>query len=688
MIELALIGDLALIWLVAAVAGYVCARLKVPLIAGYIGAGILIGPHGLRWISEHGDVHVLAEMGVALLLFALGVEVSLRQILRCSPKVVGCAILQIGCTVLAAWTLARMCGFAPTPAAGILFGWICALSSTVVVTKTLMDRGEIDAIHGRMLLPVLIVQDLSLVPVIALLPAFQNAQGADIYSIVAVALLKAALLIGGVLVGAYTVVPALLKPIVQSQHRELFLLTILGLCLGVAIMSDHAGLSLALGAFLAGIMVSESPYGSQALVDVMPLRDLFAVVFFVSIGMLLNPVFLAAHVAEVLAFVALLLLVKVVVGTGSAFIATSNWWSALLFGVGIAQIGEFSFVLAMLGYQAKLLEESLYNLFFASAVVTLVLSPILMNLVPKLLGRFASAQAKANGVAGDGMGQHDLNLSGHVIICGFGRTGRNLGMVLKGVNIPYAVVELNASILEELDAEEVPHVFGDSVSHLVMQRAGLARARVLIVTVPDPLAALTIINQAREMNPDLKIIARAHRSEDINVLRAAGANAVVQPEFEAGIEISRLTLMSLNMGDPIIQRALNDIRTQRYRLFQPDVAEATLAQLIGFAHDEFIGHWFVVTKSAIVGQSLQQLDIRRLTGVTIVAVRRGNNLVVHPDPTFTLALGDELYLVGTQEQIVEFEKRYHVTRFCPTTEYTSDDISPSRLLFEEAQGNA
>lgn len=685
MTELALIADLALIWIVAAVAGYICARLKVPLIAGYTGVGILIGPHCLRWISEPGDVHVLAEMGVALLLFALGVEVSLRQILKCSLKVVGTAILQIFFTVIAAWSVARLFGFVTTPASGILFGWICALSSTVVVTKTLMDRGEIDAIHGRMLLPVLIVQDLSLVPVIALLPAFSGAGGDNISQVVLMAFAKAILLIGGVIIGAYTVVPALLKPIVKSQHRELFLLTILGLCLGVAIMSDKAGLSLALGAFLAGIMVSESPYGSQALVDVMPLRDLFAVVFFVSIGMLLNPVFLASHVVEVLAFVGLLLFLKVVVGTASAFLSTSNWWSALLFGVGVAQIGEFSFVLAMLGYQAKLLEDSLYNLFFASAVITLVLSPILMNSVPRLLGRFASVKAREEaGVAGDGVGEHGLNLSGHVIICGFGRTGRNLGMVLKGVNIPYAVVELNASILEELDADDIPHVFGDSVSHLVLQRAGLARARVLIVTVPDPLAALTIINMAREMNADVKIIVRAHRSEDINVLRAAGANAVVQPEFEAGIEISRLTLMSLNMGDPIIQRALQDVRTQRYRLFQPDVAEASLAQLIGFAHDEFIGTWFVVNKSAIVGQSLQQLDIRRLTGVTISAARRGNNLVVHPDPSFALAEGDELYVVGTQDQLVDFEDTYQITRFCPTSEYTSDDISPSRLLLEEA----
>lgn len=684
MSELSLIGDLALIWIVAAVAGYICTRLKIPLIAGYTGVGIIIGPHCLRWISEPGDVHVLAEMGVALLLFALGVEVSLRQILRCSIKVVGTAILQIAFTVMAAWGLARLFGFAMTPAAGILFGWICALSSTVVVTKTLMDRGEIDAIHGRMLLPVLIVQDLSLVPVIALLPVFSGAGGANVSHVVLLALAKAVLLIGGVLIGAYTVVPALLKPIVKSQHRELFLLTILGLCLGVAITSERAGLSLALGAFLAGIMVSESPYGSQALVDVMPLRDLFAVVFFVSIGMLLNPAFLATHVFEVLVFVGFLLIIKTLIGTASAFLSTSNWWSALLFGVGLAQIGEFSFVLAMLGYQAKFLEDSLYNLFFAGAVITLVVSPILMNFVPGLLGRFASAKSRAGaGIMGDGADGHGLSLSGHVIICGFGRTGRNLGLVLSGVNIPYAVVELNASILEELDSENIPHVFGDSVSHLVLQRAGLARARVLIITVPDPLAALTISNMAREMNSDVKIIVRAHRTEDINVLRAAGANAVVQPEFEASIEISRLTLMSLNMGDPIIQRALQDVRTQRYRLFQPDVAEASLAQLIGFAHDEFIGTWFVVTRSPIVGQSLQQLDIRRLTGVTISAVRRGNNLVVHPEATFTLAAGDELYVVGTQDQLVEFEDTYRIIRFCPISEYTSDDISPSRLLLEE-----
>lgn len=681
MSELSLIADLAIIWLVAAVAGYVCSLLKLPLIAGYIIVGIIIGPHSLKWISKPEEVHVLAEMGVALLLFALGVEVSLRQILKCSPKLVATAVLQILLTVVAAWTIAKMFGFATSPTAGVLFGWICALSSTVVVTRTLMDRGEVDAIHGRMLLPVLIVQDLSLVPVIALLPALQGTANGDISTVVLFAFGKATLLIGGVLVGAYTIVPALLKPIAKSGHRELFLLTILSLCLGVAVLSDHFGLSLALGAFLAGIMVSESPYGSQALADVMPLRDLFAVVFFVSIGMLLNPAFLAGHLFEVLGFVVLLMVVKIVIATGAAFLSTSNWWSAVLFGVGLGQIGEFSFVLAMLGYEAKLLEDSLYNLFFAGAVVTLIVSPLLMNLVPELLGRYAAKQGKKGlDSAFDGVDGHGITLSGHVVICGFGRTGRNLGSVLNGVNIPFAVVELNATILEELEEQNIPHVYGDSVSHLVLQRAGLSRAKVLIVTVPDPLAALTIVNQARQINPDLKIIARAHRSEDINVLRASGANAVVQPEFEAAIEISRLTLMSLNMGDPMIQRALNDIRTQRYRLFQPDVAEPSLARLIGFTHDEFIGTWFSVTKLPIIGQTLQELDIRRLTGVTIVGVRRGNNLVVHPDPTFKLAQEDELYVVGTQEQLVDFEETYQIPRFCPTSEATSDDISASRLL--------
>ncbi len=673
--ELTLIRDLATIWAAALVVGYLCVRLKQPIIAGYILAGIVIGPHGLKIISHSESVSVLAEFGVALLLFALGVEVSLRQIFSSAFKVVFAGLFQILGTALLGWYLAHLSGLSLGPGGGFLFGFICALSSSVVVTKVLIERGELDSAHGQILVPMLVIQDLSLVPVISLLPVLQST-GGDAIGLIAIALAKAAVFVAFIIWSATKLVPLILSRVAHSNYRELFLLTIISLCLIIAMVGHQLGLSLALGAFLAGIMISESTYGHQALADLLPLRDLFSTVFFVSVGMLLNPIFIAEHWMQVLLFVVVLIVGKAVIAAAAAAIVTPNLRRASLVGVGLAQIGEFSFVLALTGFQSKILSESLYNLFFAGAVVSLIAAPFLMSSFPAIIRKLTSPGSRRDERRSeDRESEAASGMTGHVVLCGYGRIGRNLGIVLHSYRVPVVVVELNASITQELEELSIPFVYGDALSRIVLLRAKLRDAKVLVVTIPDPVAAISIIDIARHYNPDIKIIARAHRSEDIDVFRATGANAVVQPEFEASIEITRLTLLSLNKADPEIQTALTSIREKRYSIFQPDISSSSMAQIIGIPHDEYLGAWFKVTNDDVMGKSIKELDIRRATGATIAAIRRADNMMAYPGPDTELLSEDEIYVVGNPHEVTNFESTFLMPRFCPISGVTSDDIS-------------
>ncbi len=676
--ELALIRDLSIIWAAALVVGYLCVRLRQPIIAGYILAGIAIGPHGLKLIDQSQQISVLAEFGVALLLFALGVEVSLRQIFSSAFKIILAGLCQILGTAALGWYLAELTGLSSGPGGGFLFGFICALSSSVVVTKVLMERGELDSSHGQILVPMLVIQDLSLVPVISLLPVMK-ATGGDALGLIAIALAKAAVFIVFIIWSATKLVPLILSRVVHSNYRELFLLTIISLCLIIAIVGHELGLSLALGAFLAGIMISESTYGHQALADLLPLRDLFSTVFFVSVGMLLNPSFIVEHWAQVAIFVFVLILGKALIAGAAASIVTPNLRRASLVGVGLAQIGEFSFVLALTGYKSEILSESLYNLFFAGAVVSLIAAPFLMSSFPALIRRLTSPGSKKDErriADRDSAGAAGMN--GHVVLCGYGRIGRNLGLVLHSYAIPVVVIELNAAITGELEELNIPFVYGDALSRIVLLRANLREASVLVVTIPDPVAAISIIDIARHYNPEIKIIARAHRSEDIDVFRATGANAVVQPEFEASIEITRLTLLSLNTPDPEIQTALTTIRQRRYSIFQPDIESSSMAQIVGFPHDEYTGAWFKVKNNDTIGKTIRDLDIRRATGATIAAVRRDDSVIPYPKPDTVLEQDDEIYVVGNPHEVTNFEETFLFPRFCPVSAVTSDEISAVR----------
>ncbi len=668
--NLSLLQDLFVIWISALIAGQLFLRLRLPPIAGYMMAGIAVGPNGLKLITDQEQIHVLAEFGVAMLLFALGVDLSLKQLKASAGKLILAGTSQLILTVLATALTAMALHLADSPGQAFLFGCVCAISSSVVISKILFDRGESDSVHGRILLSMAILQDLSLVLIIPFMPILA-AHGNTSWGSILISAMKAIGFTALIFFGAMRALPSILAGVARSNSRELFLLTLLGLCLGIALLSHQVGLSIALGAFLAGIMISESLYAHQALHDVQPLKDLFSVVFFVSVGMLLDPAFIFSHCLEVVLFVILLISGKTVLAAISALFATANVRSALMVGAGMAQIGEFSFILLSMGRDLKMINDYMYNLFFAGAVVSLIASPALFAASPKLSHwlRFLGAFFKKNQNSEEEEGHDASRLAGrlkdHVIICGFGRVGRNLGTVLSSYGIPYLVIELNAGIIDDLAGRGIPHLYGDATSNMIMIKANLKEAACLVLTMPDPSAITAITRFVRSRKETISIIARAHRQADIAAFTACGVSAIVQPEFEASIEITRLALFSRRRAPEEIEAALEKVRAMRYPHPSPDFEAMDRAPLYMMLEEEQMGRWFLNVDDNMTGKSPKDLNVRGLTGVTITAIKRQEKTHTYPSPDFPFSPGDQIYAVGKKEELVRFQERFKMRQFSP-----------------------
>ncbi|MBX9696297.1 MAG: cation:proton antiporter, partial [Cyanobacteria bacterium] len=475
--------------------------------------------------------------------------------------------------------------------------------------------------------------------------------GQEMVSAIAIALAKAAVIVLFVIVGSKHGVPTLLTWAARSNSRELFILTGISICLGVSLIARELGVSLALGAFLAGIMISERPFGHQVLSDIMPLRDLFAILFFVSIGLLLNPLFVWDNWTQVIVFCLVLVLGKALVGAIASLVTTKSLATAAITGATLAQIGEFSFVLATLGNKQGLIDDHFYQLFFAGAVVTLIISPYMIELMSKVVrswsGKDVSATIFPSVAAFDG-------LSNHVILKGFGRTGRHLGLTLKELSIPFVVIELDGQKVRELEGLDMPFIYGDALNARVLEVARLETARCIVITGPDRLTNEILVREARQRNPDIMIIARAIRMEDIEVLRAGGANAVVQPELESSVEIAKLALISMSRPAHEIRESLASIRRVLSSVFRPDME---MDPFVEFPHEDYFGLWFTYLGDE---DTLDSLNVRKRTGVTVLAINRSDGLHPHPDGLAQIMAGDKLYVSGNESQLYRFERSYRV----------------------------
>jgi CPA2 family monovalent cation:H+ antiporter-2 len=648
--ELPLLNDLLILLVASIPIAFISSRLRLPVIVAFMFTGIIIGPYGFGLIKDVHAVEVLAEIGVVLLLFAIGLEFSLRRILEMKRLVFNGGGLQVVLTSLVAaflvYELGRRFGQA------VFFGFLFALSSTAIVLKSYMDRAELDTLHGRAGVGILLFQDLCVVPMMLMVPVLSGKEGSPPAILLRLGVAAAA--IAGIIFAARIVVPRALHHIVRLRSPEVFIIFVVIVSLGTSWLTAQFGLSLALGAFIAGLVLSESEYSHQIVADILPFRDVFNSVFFVSIGMLLSLEFLALNILTVLAWVGALILGKTLIVLLAIRILGYSVRVATMAGVGLAQVGEFSFILAKVGMGEGLLSDSDYQTFLAAAIISMIATPFLIKAAPRIGYALQSWLSPESLLEPTMMGYDPSKkeLKGHVVIVGYGLNGHNVSSVLKRVKVPYLVLDLNAETVRESSEKGEPILYGDSTRKEVLHRASLDHARILVIAISDPIATRRTIALAREMNPDIHIIVRTRYMSEVTDLYELGANQVIPEEFETSIEIFSHVLREYGIARNVIQREVEGIRREGYQMLRtpslPLLEMDSIAEALGAASTETL---FIDSSSPAVGKTLGGLDLRKCTGATVITAIRAGHTEVNPGPDFKIKADDILVLLGSPEQI-------------------------------------
>ncbi|MEM9924000.1 MAG: cation:proton antiporter [Cyanobacteria bacterium P01_D01_bin.50] len=655
-----LIVDLVSVLAVAAGGGLFASLLGLPVLLGYLVGGMVVGPTGFGLIKEFIQVETLAQFGVAFLLFALGVEFSFAELNKVKKISLGGGGLQIILTIAVTTLVSVGIGWVDSPIQGVFLGAILSLSSTAVVLKCLMERDETDTPHGQVMLGILVVQDLALGLMLAVLPALD--QPAETLGMaVLMALLKIGLFAAGAVAAGIWLIPSLLRLLAQRESQELFLLGVVALCLGIALLTEQLGLSIEMGAFVAGLMISEVEYADQTLTYVEPLRDIFASLFFAAIGMLIDPIFLWKNLELILGLVTLVFIGKFLIITPLVRIFRYPLKTALIAGLGLAQIGEFSFVLASEGQKLGLVSRRVYLLILGTTAVTLVLTPFLLRLVPILfdwgesmpwLKPYLNGEGKPLEVA------EDLPIKDHVIVCGYGRVGKNLVKLLLFHELPVVVIDQSERRIEQLREAGIPYVYGNCISFHVLETAGVNHARAMAIALPDPMSTRLTLRRGLELFPELNIVVRATNNKNIEPLYQLGAREVVQPEFEASLEMVSFLLTDVGFSSIVVQREMQQIRKRHYLDFRPEQSASQIARNLRRATADLNKRWYKLPRnSPLVGMTLEQADMRYLTGVSLMAIKRTTGEEIdYPDAKTIIKESDRLLVIGSSQEIAALDE--------------------------------
>jgi monovalent cation:H+ antiporter-2, CPA2 family len=653
-----LIVDLFSVLAAAATGGILAGLCRQPALLGYILGGMVVGPAGLGLIKEIIQVETLAQFGAAFLLFALGVEFSFSELKKVQNISLGGGGLQILLTMLVTMLVSVGVGWVTTPQQGVFLGAILSLSSTAVVLKCLMEANETDSLHGQVMLGVLVVQDLALGLMLAILPAL-NQPPAEIGGALLQAGIKIAVFAGAATVAGLWVVPRFLRLLAKTESRELFLLGVVTLCLSIALLTEQLGLSIEMGAFVAGLMISEVEYADQTLTYVEPIRDVFAALFFASIGMLIDPLFLWQNWQLILGLVCMVLLGKWLIVTPLVRIFGYSWKTAITVGLGLAQIGEFSFVLASEGQALGFVSRPVYLLLLGTTAVTLVVTPFVLQLTPKLfewLESFPSIRTLLEPAAAPLDVAVEEDCENHVVICGFGRSGQNLLRILQPHSKAIVVVEQSEAAIQKLREAGVQYVYGNAASLHVLAQANLSKAKTMVIALPDSMSTRLCLKRSLELAPDLDVVVRANQFKDIELLYQLGGKEVVQPEFEASLEMADHLLRRMGLSPTIVQQEISAIRSSHYLELRPEEEDSSID--VAAAASGMNTRWYVIpTISPLSGLSIAEANVRSLTGVTILAIdREDGEEVAYPDENTYLLDGDRCLVVGAAEEKAAFEQ--------------------------------
>jgi len=655
-VSLPFFAEIVALLTISVLIAYLCYRIHIVPIAGFLITGVIIGPSALGLVEDLALINNLAEIGVILLLFSIGVEFSLEKLARIKRIVLWAGSLQVVGTLGLVAVLAVAWGAGVRDA--LFTGGLVALSSTAIVLGLLSDRGETNSPTGQNALGILIFQDFAIIAMVLLVPLLGGQGGSTVDLLLALG--KALGLVAAVLVAARVVVPRILDLVARTRRQELFVLTVVALCFGIAWLVSLADVSLALGAFLAGLVVSESPYSAQAFSEVVPLRTVFNAAFFVSVGMLLDLGFVLDHLPLVLGVAGVALLLKALITTGSVLALRYPVRIAAAAGLTLAQIGEFSFVLNIAGREAGLSFAGLgatgEQAFIAATVLLMLLTPLLTASGPKLgdaLERLLTTirppsdknvPVPANGASTEA---GKLALEDHVIVAGYGPGGQRLAQVLQQTNIPLVVVELNPDLASRAEAAGLSVVLGDASREHILEVAGVHHAKLCVVAISDRGAIERVVRLAEYLNPTLEIVARARFLADVDPLHDAGADVVVPEELETAVRLFATVLQSYRIPADEIQQHVREARAHDYELFRDELSTAHQMVLEGFSEEGLHTRTVAVRAEAhAAGKTLEELALRRDHGLTVLAVRRGDRTIGNPAGDFRVQPGDQLVLIG------------------------------------------
>lgn len=628
----------------------ICRLLKLPSLLGFFMAGIITGPHGLGWVGDALKVDTLAEIGVALLLFTVGMEFSQETVCRLQRAMLLGGSLQVAGTALAVMILGHMVGLAMEKA--IFLGMLASLSSTAIVVRSMEESAKLHSPQGQTALGIIIFQDLMIVPMMLMIPLLGAAGGSQLDTASALRALTGLITMTIATGLGWRVVPWALFLVARTRSREMFLLALLGLCFFMTWLAHSQGLSPAIGALLAGILISRSDFAHEALGNVLPFRDVFMSFFFASIGMILDLSMLLKDPFWIGIGAVILILLKAVVATWTGIALRLPIRVAVGVGLSLSQTGELSFILAQSGLVENLISKEIYNGFLAISVLTMAATPPLIrmgDLLGKAVASWFPSPHRLRGSEEYEMEGKETR-HGHLIVVGFGLNGRNVAKAAKAVGIPYVVVEMNPKTVREERKKGEPIIFGDATHEAVLQAAGIEAARTILIAVNDPGALRSVVILARKLNPGIQIIARTRYVQEVEPLYALGADYVIPEEFETSIEIFTRVLRNYLVPEEEVEKLLEEIRSQGYEVLRKQFSPgSTLCQVGDMLGDIEVRALRVQEGSEVVGKTLSELALRTRHGVTVIALKRGSEWTVDPSPHEPLAKGDVLLVLSRAE---------------------------------------
>jgi len=652
--DIPILKDIVIILGLSVVIVLIFQRFKLPSVLGFLITGLIVGPNGLKLIHATHDVEVIAEIGIIFLLFVIGIEFSLKTLASIKKTVLLGGLIQVLGTIGITSYIAH--AFKMPLNQAVFLGFLFSLSSTAIVLKIFQERGEVTSPHGRVSIAILIFQDIVVVPMMLITPLLAGHSKNLSHSMMLLGI-KVIAIIAVMIVLARYIVPLLFKLVVRTKSRELFILTVFVLCFSTAWLTSSIGLSLALGAFFAGLIISESDYSHQATANILPFREIFVSFFFVSVGMLLNLKFFINHAFTIILLTLAVIIVKALIIGLTVFILRYPARTIFITALSLFQVGEFSFLLSVTGLEHKLLSVSVYQYFLATSILTMGITPFLISKASKITSYLIHLPIPRNvrrrlmNIAQQKtlktLSEFDLN--DHLVIIGYGTNGENLTIASQDAKIPFVVVELDPELFKTIKDKGMPVIFGDACDEVILQHVNIHKARVVVVAISDPLATKKVIKRIREISTTVYIIVRIKYQKDIEEVFKIGADEVIPEEFETSIGIFTSVLRKYLVPADEIQSFVNRIRSVNYEILRnipienapklsiPDMTIATLH--------------VVQSNNKVVGKTISESNLRAEYSVNILAIKRGNKYITEIKSNTQILQDDILFVFGRPNNI-------------------------------------